>query len=128
MSLMDHYRMAEESFETWKVLEHPGQLTEIVDRSFEKPVAVFKHSVRCGISTHAKYRLENEWGFTPEELDFYYLDLIRHRAISNQIAEDFGVRHQSPQVILIRKGKAVFDASHHMISSALLREALEETR
>ncbi|MBK6948932.1 MAG: bacillithiol system redox-active protein YtxJ [Haliscomenobacter sp.] len=125
MSYLNHYLQSEELYGPWKVLQREEQLEELIALSHQRPVAIFKHSTRCGISAHAKYRLENEWGFSPEELEFFYLDLIAHRPLSNRIAQDFQVVHQSPQLILLRHGKAVFDASHHLISVALLRQALE---
>ncbi|GAC1441554.1 MAG: hypothetical protein NVSMB63_09220 [Sediminibacterium sp.] len=48
----------------------------------------------------------------PETIDFYYLDLITHRNISNRIASDFNVYHESPQVLLIRNGECIYDESH----------------
>jgi bacillithiol system protein YtxJ len=51
----------------------------------------------------------------PENIDFYYLDLIRYRDISNKIAEMFDVYHESPQVLLIKNGECTFDESHHAI-------------
>ncbi len=125
MSYLNNYLQSEALYGPWKVLHKEEQLEEMISLSHQKPVVIFKHSTRCGISAHAKYRLENEWGFQPEELEFYYLDLIAHRPISNRITQDFQVVHQSPQLIVLRHGKAVFDASHHLISAALLRQALE---
>lgn len=73
-----------------------------------------------------KYDLEDNWDFSAEELDFYYLDLINYRAISNLIARRFGIIHQSPQLILIYQGQAVYNQSHHRISVRALRDALKE--
>lgn len=108
----------------WKVIESELQLQAAIDESFERPVVLFKHSVTCGISASAKYRLEQDWDFTTEDLSFYYLDLLSFRSISNKIAEDLGVTHQSPQVILVKNGQAVYDTSHHMISVGTLRGQL----
>lgn len=124
MSLLDRLRESEQIFEGWKKLSHPEQLEQLIQDSFQKPVVIFKHSTRCGISAHAKYRLESDWGFSEEDMDFYYLDLIAYRHVSNQIAETFRVTHQSPQIILICNGQAVFDTSHHMISVPVIRRAL----
>jgi len=108
----------------WKELTSETQLDEIIKDSDNKPVAIFKHSTRCGISTRAKFVLEEEWDYKEEELDFYYLDLLQHRNISNKIAEVTGVQHQSPQVILIKKGDPVYEETHHAISAKELREYL----
>lgn len=112
----------------WKTLENIAQLAQIKENSKTKPILIFKHSTRCGISSMAKNRLERSWDIPESEMDFYYLDLIAHRNISNQIAEDFEVIHQSPQVLLIQNEKAIFDASHSAISTDLIKRNLEKTK
>jgi bacillithiol system protein YtxJ len=57
----------------------------------------------------AKQRVEK---FEDSSFDFYYLDLIQHRNLSNLIAEKFDVHHQSPQILIIKNGDCVFDESH----------------
>lgn len=125
MSLNDRYRQSEEVIPQWQLLETAEQFDAALALSHQKPVVFFKHSTRCGISAHAKYRLEQDWSFSPEELELFYLDLLEYRPISNQIAQVLNVVHQSPQVIMVRDGKVVFDTSHHSISTAGLRAALE---
>ncbi|MFZ4427679.1 MAG: bacillithiol system redox-active protein YtxJ [Saprospiraceae bacterium] len=127
MNLSDRIRESESIFQHWKVLYQPEQIDQLREASYRKPVIIFKHSTRCGISAHAKFRLESAWDFSADVLDFYYLDLIAYRPISNQIAEDFGITHQSPQIILLRNGKAVFDTSHHQISVPVIQEVLENS-
>lgn len=102
----------------WKELNKIDQLEEIQLYSNQKPIAIFKHSTRCSISAAAKGRLERKWDdyFENEELDVYYLDLLRHRDISNAIAELYDIEHESPQFILINEGKAVYNASHFGIN------------
>ncbi|RTQ45821.1 bacillithiol system redox-active protein YtxJ [Hymenobacter gummosus] len=100
----------------WTPLTQLEQLTDIVRESAEHPVVIFKHSTSCSISAMAKTRLERQWadaGLT--DVKAYYLDLLRYRPISNQIAEQFGVRHQSPQLLLIQDGECSYDASHMSI-------------
>jgi bacillithiol system protein YtxJ len=72
----------------------------------------------------AKSRLER--ATTPQGIAFYYLDLIRHRELSNKIAERFSVQHESPQVLLIRKGECVFDESHNGITMDEIAEQSEQ--
>lgn len=98
----------------WKILNDAAQLEEIKKRSFEKTQVIFKHSTRCSISSVAKSRLEKAQA--PENIDFYYLDLISYRNISNEVAEKFDVFHESPQVLVIRNGECVYDESHMSIS------------
>jgi bacillithiol system protein YtxJ len=98
----------------WKILNDTAQLEEIKKRSFEKTQVIFKHSTRCSISSVAKSRLEKAQA--PENIDFYYLDLISYRNISNEVADKFSVYHESPQVLVIRNGECVYDESHMSIS------------
>ena len=102
----------------WNRLNSLKQLETIKKESKEKPVLIYKHSTRCGISGMALNRLERTWSKNLETVKPYYLDLIRFRDISNAVAEEFGVYHESPQVIMIRNGQAIYDASHMGISTS----------
>ena len=114
----------EEIFNAWKVLDKMEQLDQIIEDSYKKPVVLFKHSIRCGTSAMIKHQLEGNWNLKAEDLDFYYLDLITYRPISNAIASQFNVLHQSPQILVIRNGQSVFDTSHHMINLDRIRVAI----
>lgn len=98
----------------WIPLTTEKQLTEIREASATRPVVIFKHSTRCSISAVAKSRLER--AAAPEQISFYYLDLIKFRDISNKIEADFDVPHESPQVLLIRNGECIYDESHSGIT------------
>ena len=104
----------------WEPLNHISQLDEIITLSKEKPVAIFKHSTRCSISRMALKQFENEFDF-PEKVTPYFLDLITFREVSNDIASRFGVQHQSPQLILIKDGKAIYTTSHSDIDARALK-------
>lgn len=105
----------------WTELTDVAQLLEIVAISNEKPVVIFKHSTRCSISRMALKQFEREFDLN-DTIDAYFLDLIAHRDISNEIASRFNVYHESPQLILIRNGKAVYDVSHSDIDAVALKE------
>ena len=94
----------------WIELTSEQQIAEIREKSAQRPQVIFKHSTRCGISAVAKSRLD-KWQPT-EDFDFYYLDLIKNRNLSNLIATEFHVYHESPQVLLIKGGACVYDESH----------------
>lgn len=101
----------------WYALNELSQLEDIVKESNEQAVLIYKHSTRCGISSMALDRLERTWDHeSGKKIKAYYLDLLAFREVSNAVAEKFAVYHQSPQVILIKEGKAVFDDSHMAIS------------
>lgn len=94
----------------WIPLTTEDQLQTIKEASETKTVVIFKHSTRCSISAVAKSRLDR--AELPENMTFYYLDLIKYRKISDEIAATYGVEHESPQVLLIKNGKCVYDESH----------------
>lgn len=88
------------------------QLEHLISDSFDKRVLLFKHSTRCGISRMALKNFELDLG----EETYYYLDLISFRSISNEIAEKFQVKHESPQLLYIENGEVVKVQNHHQIS------------
>lgn len=108
----------------WKVLENLEQLEEIKTASFSKPVLIFKHSTRCSISHMVLEKFQDNYDISIDNLEAYFLDLIDKRPISNKIAEDFSVFHQSPQILIIKDGKAVFDTSHMMIEVDKVKAAI----
>lgn len=108
---------------SWNDLTDLNQLDEIISFSNEKPVLIFKHSTRCSVSRMALKQFENEFN-TYDKVTPYFLDLITYREISNAIADRFRVIHQSPQLILIKEGKAIYDVSHSDIDAGELAERL----
>ncbi len=109
---------------TWRILTDLGQLQEIDTLSFEKPVLIFKHSTRCSISRFALKNFEKEYDFSETTLIPYFLDLLEHRAISNEIANHFNVMHQSPQILIIKDGKCIYTNSHDGIDALQLKEVI----
>jgi len=99
----------------WKTLNEEKQIAEVVELSHERPQLIFKHSTRCSISSMAKSRLERDWNL--ENVEPWYLDLIAYRSVSNAIASQLGVHHESPQAILLKDGLVVYNASHNSISA-----------
>lgn len=87
---------------------------------------IFKHSTRCSVSMMAKKRFELDWEVIPQETNLYFLDLISYRDISAQIAETFQVHHESPQILLIKDGNCVMDASHGDISADDVAEVIHK--
>ena len=105
----------------WNQLNDVQQLDAIIKESEDVPVVIFKHSTRCSISRMALKQFEN--GFNLEgKMEPYFLDLLEYRLISNEIASVFGVTHQSPQILVIRNGVSVYNASHDAIQSESLHE------
>ena len=109
----------------WNALTQIAQLDSIVEESAEKPVVIFKHSTRCSISRMALKNFEREYNLEESEVAPYFLDLLEHRDISNEIAQQFQVIHQSPQLLLIKNGKSVYDVSHSEIDAEALKSKVE---
>lgn len=107
---------------SWQRLEQFSQLGSIVQASAKRPQLVFKHSTRCSISAAAKYKLEMELDGLSEVYDLHFLDLLANRDLSRMVAERFDVVHQSPQVIVVKGGRATFTASHYDIDAEELQK------
>ena len=106
----------------WINLEDEKQLDELIVKSDTTPQVIFKHSTRCSVSSMAKNRLDKN--DAPDGSNFYYLDLIKHRNLSNKISDYFGIRHQSPQILVIINGKSVYNESHSGITFDEIEAAL----
>lgn len=105
----------------WIELDSIEKFNEAIDSSRDKPVVFFKHSTRCSISSMAMSRLEREWDLD-DQVDLYYLDLLRYREISNEIADRLTIEHQSPQLIMVKDGRVVYHASHNIIQVEKVKE------
>lgn len=106
----------------WIDLTDEQQLDRLKELSNQKAQVIFKHSTRCAISSMAKSRLERST--PPEATDFYYLDLVKYRQLSNKIAETFAVYHESPQVLVIKNGDCIYDESHSGIQMDEIKEQI----
>ena len=104
------------------------KLEQAMADSSDHPVLLFKHSTRCGVSARANARvgeyLESKGTNGP---DIRMVKVIEAKPVSNAVAEKLGVEHQSPQVILLKDGKPVWNASHHNIQAANIDAALAKT-
>ncbi len=109
------------NYTEWNSLDSLKQLDELVEKSQKKPQIIFKHSTSCGISRMVIKMFKKNYGFSPDQLDLYYLDLHVHRTVSDEVEQKFQVVHQSPQLLVIRNGNAVANASHGAIVELDLR-------
>lgn len=96
-------------------LELISQLDEIEAISEIKPVVIFKHSTRCSISRFALKQFESNFKYPKEKLEWYLLDLLKFRDVSNEIAHRYEVVHQSPQIVVLKNKKVVYHTSHDSI-------------
>lgn len=109
----------------WEALTQMAHLDAIDKESETGSILIFKHSTRCSISDTALSRFERDGkSLDGTAIKCYYLDLLQHRDISNALAVRYDVEHQSPQVLLISKGKCIFHESHMSISVSEILEML----
>ena len=106
----------------WKNITNRSQVSEIQNQSGYS--LIFKHSTRCSVSMMAKRRFEMDWEVIPADTSLYFLDLISFRDVSAEIAETFQVQHESPQILLIKDGDCILDASHSDISADEVAEVI----
>lgn len=110
----------------WKQLTSIEGLEELIKLSETSTVLIFKHSTRCGVSRVALSGLEKDWNDEDEpKVIPFFLDLLNHRDVSNEIAKRFDVEHESPQVLVIRNGKCIYSATHSDIDRAEIMKAVK---
>lgn len=88
-------------------------------------VVLYKHSTQCGICDGAIEEIQEFLRSRPGAGDFYYLDLLAHRDVSNAIAQRLGVKHESPQAIVLDGGKVAAVLNHRAIRVPALEKALK---
>ncbi len=112
-----------------------GKLTEIggieeFDRllaaSGERPLLLFKYSATCGTSAQALDELFAHLNEHPADVTYAIVTVQTHRDVSNAIAHTLGVRHETPQMLLIRDGHVVWSASHYRVTADAVNSALKE--
>jgi bacillithiol system protein YtxJ len=95
-------------------------LEGLSERSNETPVVIFKHSTTCGVSSIAYRELARVQGVVA------LVEVQSAREISREIEARTGIEHESPQVIILRNGKAVWHASHSRIKADAVEQAARE--
>jgi bacillithiol system protein YtxJ len=105
----------------FKKITSEEQLDDLIDRSKKEPVAIFKHSTTCPISASAFREMK---GFSG---DLALVEVQNARELSRQIGTRTGIEHESPQVIVLRNGKAVWHASHWEVTADAVAEAMRKS-
>lgn len=99
----------------WIQLASLDQLETITENSRDKPQVIYKHSSTCGISRMVLNMFTESYDMDLD-IDLYFLTIQSHRDVSNDIEDKFGVRHESPQLLIIKNEEVVFHTSHGAIS------------
>lgn len=112
----------EEKSIPWIALNSLDQLEDIEKKSLTKPQFIFKHSTTCGISRMVINMFKSNYDITENQADLYYLDLHAYREVSNEVGYRFQLMHQSPQLLVIKNGTTVANASHGAIAEVNLQQ------
>ena len=107
-------------------LQHVDDLHQLLADSESRPVLLFKHSHTCGVSLEALDELVAHLNDRdPTFLPHYAMVTVQtHRAVSNAIAQKLGVRHETPQALLVKNGRVVWSASHFRVTAAAVDDAI----
>jgi bacillithiol system protein YtxJ len=111
------------------ILSHTDDLDRVLSESHTRPLLVFKHSFTCGISAEALDELIDHLnadfichgGPDPR---YAMVTVQTHRAVSNEVSARLGVRHETPQALLVKNGRVVWSASHFRVTADAVRKAL----
>jgi bacillithiol system protein YtxJ len=114
---MGLFSTAQTDLKRWRLIESVSDLVKAIELSEETPVLLFKHSTRCSISSMALSTFNREWQLSEEQCPIYYIDLLKYREVSNEVARLTGVVHQSPQAIVMKGGSVIYSASHGAIDA-----------
>jgi len=106
-------------------LTSPDQIDTLLEESESRPVLLFKHSVSCGTSAYALDELRDVLD-RPQADDVRYAVVVvqSDRETSNAVATRLGVRHETPQALLLRGGRVVWNASHHRLTADVIARAV----
>lgn len=110
----------------WREIDSQEEWNQLLEDSSEKPVVVLKHSTTCPVSANALQEFENYLKKQPnDKIDYVLVKVIESRPVSNQIAEDTGVKHASPQIIYVKDKESVWNTSHWAVTEAHITAVLD---
>jgi bacillithiol system protein YtxJ len=106
-------------------LNDVSSLDAAILESRDRPVLLFKHSRHCGVSCEALDELQDHIGRSAGPATYKMITVQTHRPVSDAASERLGVRHETPQALLLRDGKVVWNASHFRITATRLDDAVK---
>jgi bacillithiol system protein YtxJ len=105
-------------------LERVDELEQLIVDSQAQPVLLFKHSFTCGVSAEALDELIAHLNEDKVDVRYAMVTVQTHREVSNAVSAKLGVRHETPQALLVRDGRVVWSASHFRVNADELTRAL----
>ena len=106
-------------------LQGVDEFDRLLGESKARPVLLFKHSRSCGISMEALDEIVTHLNEGPTEAQYAMVTVQTHRAVSNEVASRLGIRHETPQALLLRNGRVVWSASHFRVTAAAVEQAIK---
>lgn len=107
-------------------VEHVDELEQLLTESSHRPLLLFKHSYTCGISAEALDELVTYLSDRKGDARYAMVTVQTHREVSNAVAARLGVRHETPQALLVRHGQVVWSASHFRVTADAVHTALRK--
>jgi bacillithiol system protein YtxJ len=110
-------------------LQHIEQLDRLLSESHTRPLLLFKHSFSCGVSAEALDELIDHLNAdivaagVPDP-HYAIVTVQTHRDVSNAVSAKLGIRHETPQALLIRDGRVIWSASHFRVTAEAMKKAL----
>ncbi len=113
-----------------EIVTRQEELEAVLETSAVKPVFLFKHSTRCPVSARAFQEYSNFATSLDEQspISCLMLRVIEARPISDWIARTLGVKHESPQLLVISAGRVVWHASHYSVTKEAMQKVLSSLR
>jgi len=110
----------------WQEITTVQEWQQLLEKSNEKQIIMFKHSTTCPVSASALEEYDEYLSKQPNsDVDYYLVKVIESRPVSNQIAEDLNVKHASPQIILFKDQKSIWNTSHWSITTKHITAVLD---
>lgn len=109
----------------WSPLNSNEEVEDVIKASEETAQVILKHSTSCGTSFFAKRHIEGLRSKYEDQVGFSIIDVIRSRPVSEYLAKKFEIRHESPQVFVIKKGEVIWNGSHSHANSGNVSKALD---
>lgn len=110
--------------ERWYEIRTTQEMDNVILASSERPQVILKHSNSCGVSFFAKQNLDSIPSEQLSKADLYIIDVIRHRDVSYYLADKFNIRHESPQVFVIKDKQVLWSGSHGRVNADNVLENL----
>lgn len=106
----------------WEYAKTTSSINAMI--SSNETVLFFKHSYKCGLSAMILKDFESEWDVSKKKCRIVFIDVLKNREISNYLSDITGIRHHSPQAIVTRKSKILYQATHGKIKVGAIKDSI----